>query len=88
MKTIHIKVYGRVQGVGFRYFTSQHAKDNNITGTVQNVDDYVEIYATGQSTDIEVFTEKIIRGASPMSRVASYEINDLSEQHYQHFKTI
>ncbi|MFC6117677.1 acylphosphatase [Macrococcoides bohemicum] len=88
MKTIHIKVFGRVQGVGFRYFTAQHANDNNITGTVQNVDDYVEIYATGESSKLDIFTEKVIRGASPMSRVQSYEINNIPEQQFKHFKTI
>ncbi|MBC9873401.1 acylphosphatase [Macrococcoides bohemicum] len=88
MKTIHIKVFGRVQGVGFRYFTAQHAKDNNITGTVQNVDDYVEIYATGESSKLDIFTEKVIRGASPTSRVQSYEINDIPKQQFKHFKTI
>lgn len=88
MKTIQIKVFGRVQGVGFRYFTAQHAKDNNITGTVQNVDDYVEIYATGENSDLDTFTDKVIRGASPMSLVQSYEINDLPEQQFKQFKTI
>lgn len=88
MKTIQIKVFGRVQGVGFRYFTAQHAKDNNITGTVQNVDDYVEIYATGENSDLDTFTDKVIRGASPMSRVQSYEINDIPEQQFKQFKTI
>ncbi|TDM42404.1 acylphosphatase [Macrococcoides goetzii] len=88
MKTIQIKVFGRVQGVGFRYFTAQHAKDNNITGTVQNVDDYVEIYATGENSNLDTFTDKVIHGASPMSRVQSYEINDIPEQQFKQFKTI
>ena len=40
----HIKVYGRVQGVGFRFFTAQLAKKYNIVGSVENVNDYVEVY--------------------------------------------
>ncbi len=55
MRHIHLQVFGRVQGVGFRYFTQRIAMNYNIVGTVQNVDDYVEIYAQGDDADMEVF---------------------------------
>ena len=45
MKQKHLQVFGTVQGVGFRYYTQRLANKYNILGTVQNVDDYVEIYA-------------------------------------------
>ncbi|WP_414043147.1 acylphosphatase [Macrococcus animalis] len=88
MKSLHIKVYGHVQGVGFRYFTQQIAKKHNIKGTVQNVNDYVEIYATGDEESLETFSNKVIRGASPMSRVMSYEISEVPLQEFNQFKTI
>jgi hypothetical protein len=34
---------------------------------VQNVDDYVEIYAQGDDADIERFIQGVIEGASPAS---------------------
>ncbi|MCC5934416.1 MAG: acylphosphatase [Candidatus Cyclonatronum sp.] len=34
-----VKVEGRVQGVGFRYFVYRFAKRNDITGWVRNLDD-------------------------------------------------
>jgi len=41
-------VYGRVQGVGFRYWTVQVARAFGITGWVRNRPDYsVEIFAEG-----------------------------------------
>lgn len=86
MKTIHIKIYGRVQGVGFRFFTQQIAQQYNVTGTVQNVSDFVEIYASDGNLD--AFTEKVVRGASPMSRVYSYEINEIPYVQFDNFKTI
>lgn len=47
----HAKLYrvrGRVQGVGFRYFVEQSAKELEIRGWVRNVDDgSVEVYALG-----------------------------------------
>ncbi|MCE4957001.1 acylphosphatase [Macrococcoides caseolyticum] len=88
MKTIHIKIYGHVQGVGFRYYTTYYANQFDISGTVQNVYDFVEIYATGEHTTLTAFTEKVIHGASPMSRVSSYEINELPYQSFNNFRTL
>ena len=48
MKTDHIRVYGIVQGVGFRPFVSRICMDNGIRGTVANRGSYVEIYAQGE----------------------------------------
>ncbi len=36
---VHITVSGRVQGVGFRYFTQKKALANNVTGWVKNLPD-------------------------------------------------
>ena len=47
--TYNIRVYGIVQGVGFRPFVSRTCKDNRITGTVANKGSYVEIFAQGDS---------------------------------------
>ena len=39
MKTSRIVVTGRVQGVGFRYFTERIAKRMKVAGTVENKND-------------------------------------------------
>ena len=49
MLTNIIRVYGIVQGVGFRPFVSRICLANNITGTVSNRGSYVEIYAQGEN---------------------------------------
>ena len=46
--TWRIRVYGIVQGVGFRPTVSRHATAHGIYGTVCNKGPYVEIYAQGQ----------------------------------------
>lgn len=43
MQRKHIQVFGTVQGVGFRFYTQRIAHQFNIKGTVQNVEDYVDI---------------------------------------------
>ena len=52
MLTYNIRVYGIVQGVGFRPFVSRICKDNGITGTVANKGSYVEIFAQGEDVNI------------------------------------
>lgn len=53
MKHYLIRVYGRVQGVGFRYFTERLALKYQIKGTVKNVEDYVEVHAQGDDASLE-----------------------------------
>jgi len=54
MKTIHIIVTGRVQGVGFRYFTIARAKSLGIRGWVRNLPDgSVETLIHGQDEAID-----------------------------------
>ena len=49
-------VYGRVQGVGFRYFTWKEAERIGIKGTVRNcVDGSVEIIAEGNEGQLQDF---------------------------------
>ena len=55
--TKRIRVYGIVQGVGFRPTVSRHATASGITGTVCNKGPYVEIYAQGASSQVNAFVE-------------------------------
>ncbi|EGQ3896772.1 acylphosphatase [Staphylococcus pseudintermedius] len=92
MKHYLIRVYGRVQGVGFRYFTERLALKYQIKGTVKNVEDvedYVEVHAQGDDASLESFTQGVINGASPASRVETYTIDELEiSEPYQNFRAI
>lgn len=64
-----IKITGRVQGVGFRYFVQKRADESNITGWVKNMPDgSVFVMAQGEETDIDTFTDHLKIGPA-MSRV-------------------
>ena len=56
-------VSGRVQGVGFRYFTRDAARREGIQGTVQNLDDgRVEVVAAGDAEAMTRFERAVRRG--------------------------
>ena len=58
----HIQVFGTVQGVGFRFYTQKIANQHDIKGTVQNVDDYVDIYAQGDTESLDQFINSVVSG--------------------------
>lgn len=65
MHTIMGSVSGRVQGVGFRYFILQIAKEFQIKGYCKNtVDDRVIFVLQGDIADIEQALIEIERGPS------------------------
>ena len=48
------RIYGHVQGVGFRYFTWQYALKIGVMGFVRNLaDGSVEVVAVGSESQIE-----------------------------------
>lgn len=70
-----ITICGRVQGVGFRYFTKKKADEHNITGYVRNLKDrMVLIVAEGDEGDLNAFVDHIRLGPT-MSRVIDSQIS-------------
>ena len=59
----HVWVEGRVQGVGFRAFVQQNARQIGVTGWVRNVGyNTVEAVAEGSKGQIEEFLQMVKRG--------------------------
>lgn len=59
----HLIISGRVQGVGFRYFTYRNATDLNIKGWVQNLQDgTVETVLAGPQENVEKMVDKLKEG--------------------------
>lgn len=74
MKKIRIHVYGRVQGVGFRYMTKMAADKLGIKGTVRNeADGSVTIEAIGASQEMAAFLKAVQASPSPSGRVTKME---------------
>jgi acylphosphatase len=74
-RRIAITVTGRVQGVGFRYFTQEAAESLGVTGWVRNGwSRTVEVEAQAEPHTLALFCERLREGP-PLSHVA-----DLDEQ--------
>ena len=71
--TKRIRVYGIVQGVGFRPTVSRHAVSNGIRGNVCNKGPYVEIYAQGSGAQVDGFLKDLEE--RPPKRAAILKIN-------------
>ena len=71
--TKRIRVYGIVQGVGFRPTVSRHATANGIRGNVCNKGPYVEIYAQGAVEQVDGFLKDLEE--RPPKRAAILKIN-------------
>lgn len=72
-------VYGRVQGVGFRYTTQYEAKRLGLTGYAKNLDDgSVEVVACGEEGQVEKLMQWLKSGGPRSARVERV----LSEPHH------
>lgn len=83
----HILVSGRVQGVGYRYYTMLEAKRLGIAGYAKNLyDGRVEVVAKGTDEQVNKFVQ-FLNHASPVANVSSLEIEDNYQWDGQGFST-
>ncbi|MDX1591051.1 MAG: acylphosphatase [Balneolaceae bacterium] len=76
MVTKKVKIFGRVQGVGFRHYTKQNAARLNIRGWVKNMPDgTVEALLAGDEENVEEMLEKLESGPVP-ARVDRMEVDE------------
>ena len=77
--TVNMKITGKVQGVGFRYFVLRQAQELGITGWVSNKSNGdVEAFAQGEKADLEQFIAKVKEGPS-FSRIEDVSLNWVNE---------
>jgi acylphosphatase len=80
IRTVNILISGRVQGVYFRRFTLNKAKDLGIKGTVRNNEDgRVEIVAQAEADILEAFIQWCHKGPIT-ARVDKVELVELQGQ--------
>jgi acylphosphatase len=86
MKTSYrITVSGKVQNVGFRYYTARTAQEFNIDGLVRNEPDgTVYIEAEGEKDALDGFVSWCRRGPQ-WARVDGFDIQEQPAMNYKGF---
>ena len=75
MLELHAVVHGMVQGVWFRAWTRDMAREVGVTGWVRNRHGgEVEVLAQGAQDRLEIFLERLHDGP-PLARVAGIDAN-------------
>lgn len=89
-KTLRIKVYGIVQGVGFRPTVARHAATAGVTGSVCNKGPYVEIFAQGTDEQTQFFVSLLEKRPPRRAAVLKMDVRsaDSSERRFESFEII
>ena len=88
---IHLIIHGRVQGVGYRAWTSGTARKLGLNGWVRNrTDGTVEAVAIGHADAITQLVEACYQGpmAAKVTKVECGEWEDLSFIDFRHLPTV
>ena len=88
MVTKRIKVYGIVQGVGFRPTVARHAASLGIKGSVSNLGPYVEIYAQGEEEQVDKFIDLIRTEPPKRAAILKMDVKVKDAEAYDDFSII
>lgn len=80
------RVHGRVQGVGFRWWTRRTAGQLGIAGSVRNLSDgTVEVRAAGPVDAMREFESRLHRGppSASVERLARFEVDDITASEFR-----
>ncbi len=71
-----IRVYGVVQGVGFRPTVSRHAAETGICGSVCNRGPYVEIFAQEEASRVAAFLDALEHRPPPRAAILKVDVKE------------
>ena len=82
----HVRVTGRVQGVFFRAWTRDQAREVGVSGWVRNcADGSVEAHFEGDRTAVEKLIE-LMREGPPSARVEGVEVTQVETEGLDRFQ--
>ncbi len=87
MKAVHVTVTGRVQGVSFRWYAEERARELGVTGWVRNEPDgSVALHAEGADDAVDALVEWCRTGPA-LARVSNVAVRDASVTGASSFET-
>jgi len=88
MRYVKLKIYGKVQGVGMRYFIKKRADNFKVFGYAKNLpDSTVEALLIGDNDNINYLIEDIKVGPS-LAKVSKIEILEDKKITYSEFENL
>jgi hydrogenase maturation protein HypF len=75
-RRVLVRIHGIVQGVGFRPYIFQLARQYRLDGWVRNQSDGVEIEVAGSVENIDLFMRDIPEKAPPLARIVHVEASE------------
>ena len=88
MPCLMIRLYGIVQGVGFRPFVSRAADSLGVVGTVANKGSYVEIFAKADAQTLERFVHIVKNETPERAVVISADVREIQDTDFTSFEII
>jgi hydrogenase maturation protein HypF len=64
-----LKIYGVVQGVGFRPFVYKKAMENEISGSVENIGGAVLIHCSGERDKLKCFIREVVKNPPSLASI-------------------
>ena len=83
MPSLMIRLYGIVQGVGFRPFVSRAADSLGVLGTVANKGSYVEVFAKADAGTLERFVHILKNDTPERAVVISADVREIEDTDLQ-----
>lgn len=88
MICVRVRISGRVQGVGYRYFTRRNADELGVKGWVQNLPGGgVEAVLEGERKKVGELLAMMKTGPSG-AMVSGMELSELEPKNYESFKIV
>ncbi len=84
-KTYQLIIRGLVQGIGFRPFIYRQALKHNVSGTVENNNEFVRIIIQGEEKDINNFNGELKSNAPAAAIIASIETMPIDAERMHEF---
>jgi len=85
-KQVRLRIYGLVQGVGFRYFVRRQAMNLGLAGYAKNMPDgSVEVVLEGEEQAVDMVIDAC-RIGPPSSNVVKIDVEDLQPSNMKGFR--
>ena len=88
LKTVKIKIWGIVQGVGFRPFVAKLADRMNMKGEVLNIGGLVDVVVTDTPERIQHFIEALKQEKPLPAEIVHIKIEDVEFREFKEFSIL